>query len=178
MSRHDSKLRGREQVAHGTVAFHFDKPVGFSFKPGQAIDVVLLEPPGTDAQSTRHTFSIVSAPFENELVVATRMRDTAFKRALGALPVGADIAKLDAKTLATLAESAEASVAPAPVVPRLPRENIDHPVATGEDLLAIARRYAVDVEDLARLNGIGVHDALAPGSHVKVSALPRDVVPR
>jgi len=92
MGRHDSKLRGREQVAHGTVAFHFDKPSDFSFEPGQAIDVVLLEPPGTDAQSTRHTFSIVSAPFENELVVATRMRDTAFKRALGALPVGASIA--------------------------------------------------------------------------------------
>lgn len=92
MSRHDSKLRGREQVAHGTVAFHFDKPAGFTFKPGQAIDVVLLEPPGADAQSARHTFSIVSAPFETDLVIATRMRDSAYKRALGALSTGAGIA--------------------------------------------------------------------------------------
>ncbi len=91
MSTHDSKLLGREQVARGTIAFHFDKPAGFKFKPGQAIDVVLPEPPAGDAQSARHTFSIVSAPFENELVVATRMRDSAFKRALGALPVGANI---------------------------------------------------------------------------------------
>jgi ferredoxin-NADP reductase len=40
----------------------------------------------------RHTFSIVSAPFENELVIATRMRDSAFKHALGALPEGAGLA--------------------------------------------------------------------------------------
>lgn len=92
MTMHSSKLRGREQVAHGTMAFHFDKPAGFEFKPGQAVDVVLPEAPGTDPQSARHTFSIVSAPFQNELVVATRMRDSAFKRALGALPVGATIA--------------------------------------------------------------------------------------
>lgn len=41
MTMHDFKLRGREQVAHGTTAFHFEKPAGFTFKPGQAIDVVL-----------------------------------------------------------------------------------------------------------------------------------------
>jgi ferredoxin-NADP reductase len=89
---HESKLRGREQVAHGTMAFHFDKPAGYKFRPGQAIDIVLLKPPAGDAQSARHTFSIVSAPFEKELVIATRMRDSAFKRALGALPIGASIA--------------------------------------------------------------------------------------
>ena len=88
MAAHESNLKAREQVAHGTMAFHFAKPAGFKFKPGQAIDVVLPEAPAGDAQSARHTFSIVSAPFENELVVATRMRDSAFKRALGALPVG------------------------------------------------------------------------------------------
>jgi ferredoxin-NADP reductase len=92
MTMHESKLRGREQVAHGTMAFHFDKPAGYKFRPGQAIDIVLLKPPAGDAQSARHTFSIVSAPFEKELVIATRMRDSAFKRALGALPIGASIA--------------------------------------------------------------------------------------
>jgi len=73
------------------MAFHFAKPPGFSFKAGQAIDVVLDEPGGG---TFRHAFSLVSAPFENELVVATRMRDTAFKRALGALEIGA-AARLD-----------------------------------------------------------------------------------
>jgi ferredoxin-NADP reductase len=73
------------------MAFHFDKPAGFHFKPGQAIEVV-LDSPTADAQGARHTFSLVSAPYEDKLVVATRMRDTTFKRALGALPVGAAVA--------------------------------------------------------------------------------------
>ena len=81
MTTQGSKLRGREQVAHGTMAFHFDKPAGFKFKAGQAIDVVLLEASGTDPQSARHTFSIVSAPFENELVVATHGRSLWRRRA-------------------------------------------------------------------------------------------------
>ena len=91
MTVYQTQLMGRETVASGTMAFHFAKPAGFRFKPGQAIDVVLLDPPAADAPSTRHTFSIVSAPFENDIVVATRMRDSAFKRALGALPIDSPV---------------------------------------------------------------------------------------
>jgi ferredoxin-NADP reductase len=92
MTRYEAGLQGREEIATGTMAFHFEKPTGFTFKPGQAIDVVLLAPTASDAQSARHAFSLVSAPYESELVVATRMRDTAFKRALKALPVGSRLA--------------------------------------------------------------------------------------
>jgi ferredoxin-NADP reductase len=42
-----------------------------------------------DAQDCRHTFSLASAPYENELIVATRMLSSPFKRALGAWPIGA-----------------------------------------------------------------------------------------
>lgn len=90
MTIHTTTLRSQEAVAHGTRAFRFEKPAGFRFKPGQAIDLVLREP--GDAPDARHTFSIASAPYEDELTVATRMRDSAFKRALGALPVGAGVA--------------------------------------------------------------------------------------
>ena len=76
-------LKSRESVAEGTMAFHFDKPEDFRFKPGQAIDLVLGE--------HRHAFSIVSAPAENEIVIATRMRDSEFKRALKATPVGGKV---------------------------------------------------------------------------------------
>ena len=79
----DVKLLRRDDVALGTMAFHFTKPAGFAFRPGQAIEVLL--PVENDE---RRTFSLVSAPFEDELVVATRMRDSAFKRALKALPPG------------------------------------------------------------------------------------------
>lgn len=94
MSAYQATLRARAAVADGTTAFHFEKPAGFRFKPGQAMDVVLIEAPAADAQNSRHAFSIVSAPFQDELVVATRMRDSAFKRALGSLPVGSP-AKLE-----------------------------------------------------------------------------------
>lgn len=83
-------LQSREFVADRTMAFHFEKPAGFEFKPGQAIDLALARPGVKPSSSDfQHTFSLVSAPGENELIVATRMRDSAFKRALGALPVGA-----------------------------------------------------------------------------------------
>jgi ferredoxin-NADP reductase len=84
----DTVLRRRDEIANGTMAFHFDKPEGFTFKPGQALDLVLAQPGGAGEDDGRHTFSIVSAPFEDELVIATRMRDSAFKRALKALPAG------------------------------------------------------------------------------------------
>lgn len=88
MNALDVRLNRREEVAQGTLAFHFSKPAGFGFKPGQAVDLVLAGLPGGDSANSRHTFSLVSAPFEPELVVATRMRNSAFKNALGGLPIG------------------------------------------------------------------------------------------
>lgn len=88
MTTHEVKLTRRDEIAAGTMAFHFEKPAGFSFRPGQAVDIVLLNRSGGDAHSPRHTFSLVSAPFQDELTVATRMRDSEFKRALRALPIG------------------------------------------------------------------------------------------
>lgn len=89
-----SKLMRREEVAEGTMAFHFEKPPGFDFKPGQYTDVTLRNPPETDAEGNTRTFSIASPPFENELVFTTRMRDTAFKRSLKKVPLGTEV-KID-----------------------------------------------------------------------------------
>lgn len=86
-----ARLQRREEIAERTMAFHFDKPAGFGFKPGQAIDLVLPDPAAPGAEGARHAFSIVSAPHEDELVVATRVRDSAFKNALARLPVGAPV---------------------------------------------------------------------------------------
>lgn len=92
MVEYNVHLTACRQIAKGTMAFHFEKPTGFSHKPGQAIDLIL---PGhrTDARpsDTRHTFSIVTAPEEEELVVATRIGESVFKRALCALPMGTEV---------------------------------------------------------------------------------------
>jgi ferredoxin-NADP reductase len=86
-----SKLLSRVEVAEGTMAFHFQKPPGFNFKGGQFADVTLTDPPETDAEGNTRTFSIASPPFKNELVFATRMRDTAFKRSLKKVPLATEV---------------------------------------------------------------------------------------
>jgi ferredoxin-NADP reductase len=88
MARFETTLTFKETVAEGTMAFHLAKPADFKFIAGQSMNVSLIDPPETDAKGNARTFSIVSAPHEAELVVATRMRDTAFKRVLKAMPAG------------------------------------------------------------------------------------------
>ena len=85
------KLLSRVEVAEGTMAFHFEKPPGFDFKPGQSTDLTLFDPPETDSEGNIRTFSIASAPFEDHLIFATRMRDTAFKRSLKTVPLGTPV---------------------------------------------------------------------------------------
>lgn len=89
------KLLKKQAVAHDTMAFTWEKPSGFTFVAGQFGDLTLLNPAETDDEGNTRGFSLVHAPFEEDLVVATRMRDTAFKRMLKDLPIGADV-KLDA----------------------------------------------------------------------------------
>ncbi|MEO6981765.1 MAG: FAD-dependent oxidoreductase [Edaphobacter sp.] len=86
-----TKLQSREDVAEGTMAFRFDKPAGFAFTPGQFIDIDLLNPAETDAAGNTRGFSISSAPYEDAIMVTTRLRDTAFKRVLKKLPLGTEV---------------------------------------------------------------------------------------
>jgi ferredoxin-NADP reductase len=85
------KLKDRRQVAERTMAFQFEKPEGFTFKAGQSIDMTLINPLETDREGNGRAFSIASAPDEGLLLVATRMRDTAFKRVLGTMPIGSQV---------------------------------------------------------------------------------------
>jgi ferredoxin-NADP reductase len=82
------KLQERKEVAEGTMAFRFEKPSGWVFKAGQYLDMTLLDPSETDSEGNVRSFSIASAPHEETLMVATRMRDTAFKRVLRTMPLG------------------------------------------------------------------------------------------
>lgn len=90
-SAHLVKLTQRFFVAERTLALRFEKPSGFGFVPGQAIDVTLQHPSETDAEGDTRYFSIASAPHEDFLMVATRLRDTAFKRQLSGLALGAEV---------------------------------------------------------------------------------------
>jgi len=85
------KLIKKEMVADGTMAFHFEKPAGVEFRAGQFADYTLIDPPETDAEGDTRGFSLVHAPFEDDLVAATRLRDTAFKRVLKDMPLGTEV---------------------------------------------------------------------------------------
>ena len=92
MAIYQIKLTSKKEVASGTMAFHFEKPKGFTFKSGQFADFTLSNPSQTDAEGNTRGFSLASAPYEEDLMVATRMRDTAFKRELKVMKPGTEIA--------------------------------------------------------------------------------------
>src|SRR5215510_3198783 len=91
MTKYTTKLNERRDVAEGTMAFHLEKPPGFQFKAGQYMNVTLIDPPETDDEGNTRSFSIASAPFEADLVVTTRMRDTAFKHVLRTLSLKSEL---------------------------------------------------------------------------------------
>jgi uncharacterized protein YeaO (DUF488 family) len=91
MSIYKTRLKSRQEIAAGTMAFHFEKPEGFAYKAGQFADYTLITPPETDAEGNTRGFSLARAPYEDDLMLATRMRDTAFKRVLKNMEHGTEL---------------------------------------------------------------------------------------
>lgn len=87
---HRIRLIARREVAAGTVALRFERPDGFAFKPGQAVDIS-IPVGGPDRATELHSFSLASAPGQDDLVIATRVRDSAYKRALANLSIGTSV---------------------------------------------------------------------------------------
>ena len=62
------------------------------FTPGQYFWVTLLDPPYEDDKGPRRHISVVTSPNDGGVLdLATRLRDSAFKRSLAELAVGADV---------------------------------------------------------------------------------------
>ncbi len=53
-----SRLTSRQEVAERTMAFRFERPVGWRFKAGQSVDLTLLDPPETDAEGNTRAFCL------------------------------------------------------------------------------------------------------------------------
>ncbi|MEK7170890.1 MAG: FAD-dependent oxidoreductase [Patescibacteria group bacterium] len=85
-------LTARREIAEGTMEFTFDTGnIDYQFKAGQHTDFTLIDPPYTDAEGNIRTFSFVNKPGEKKLVIATRMRDKAFKNSLKEVPFGTKV---------------------------------------------------------------------------------------
>jgi ferredoxin-NADP reductase len=85
------KLKAQKSLCSGTTAFYFEKPEEFEFEAGQFFNFTLLSPGETDLEGNTRALSIASAPHERNLMVAMRLRTTAFKRTLNSLPLGSEL---------------------------------------------------------------------------------------
>jgi ferredoxin-NADP reductase len=84
-------LQAHKDLCAGTTAFYFGKPEGFEFNAGQFANFTLLTSTDADLLGDTRALSIASAPHERNLMVATRLRATAFKRTLNSLPLGTEL---------------------------------------------------------------------------------------
>jgi ferredoxin-NADP reductase len=87
-----ARVAEKREVAKGTLLVLFDL-LGeeVEFTPGQYFFVTLLDPPYDDERGVRRHFSVVTSPNERgRLGFCTRLRDSAFKRSLVELPIGAE----------------------------------------------------------------------------------------
>ena len=93
MDRYESHLIRREPIAEETMAFYFSRPPGYEYQPGQSFQMTLIDPlPRDDSRGCTREFTIASAPHEDELMIAMRLRDSAFKERLKDAPPGTTVA--------------------------------------------------------------------------------------
>lgn len=78
------KIIDKTEIATNTLQVTFQASEQFSFKPGQYITVTLT--------NIKKYFSIVNSPDEKGIItIATRLRDSDFKKSLKELPIGTGV---------------------------------------------------------------------------------------
>lgn len=87
-TRYDVKLIEKRIIAENTMEFVLEKPAGFEYRAGQFGDLELPESMGLGKDGSLHGFSFASAPYEDVLRMATRLRDTPYKQAAQRVPDG------------------------------------------------------------------------------------------
>ena len=90
MAEYRMTLVDRQQIAADTMAFWFEPDDGyFEFRAGQHVDVVFAHPRQGSENDNFRTFSLASSPQEKtSIMIAMRMRKTAFKGALQCAALG------------------------------------------------------------------------------------------
>jgi ferredoxin-NADP reductase len=87
-----ARIKEKREVAKGTLMVVFDL-LGeeVDFAAGQYFWVTLLDPPYDDEKGPRRHITVVTSPNDRGVLgLATRIRDSAFKRSLAELPVGTE----------------------------------------------------------------------------------------
>jgi len=86
-------IKEKREVAKGTMMVTFDlQGEDVDFQPGQYFWVELLDPPYDDEKGARRHITVVTSPTEKGVLgLATRLRDSAFKRSLAEMPEGSEV---------------------------------------------------------------------------------------
>ncbi|RZS30794.1 ferredoxin--NADP reductase [Corticibacter populi] len=82
------KVIATHEVAQDTLAVVLEKPAGFDYEAGQFVSVTIPGFTPTDEDDGERMLSLASAPHEPHLLLAMRMRDSAFKRHIAQLRPG------------------------------------------------------------------------------------------
>jgi ferredoxin-NADP reductase len=88
-----ARINEKREVAKGTLMVVFDL-LGeeVEFAAGQYFWVTLLDPPYEDEKGPRRHITVVTSPNDRGVLgLATRIRESAFKRSLAELPVGSEV---------------------------------------------------------------------------------------
>jgi ferredoxin-NADP reductase len=88
-----ARIKEKQEVAKGTLLVTFDL-LGeeVHFRAGQYFFVTLPDVGHQDDKGLRRHITVVTSPNEKGVLgLATRLRDSAFKRTLGELPVGTEV---------------------------------------------------------------------------------------
>jgi len=92
MAKFTVTLAKREEIASGTWAFSFGLGAHpFTFKPGQAMDLFLVHPKHPDPRGPQHPFTIAGTAGPNTIQIATRIRDSVYKKNLLEMPLGGEL---------------------------------------------------------------------------------------
>jgi ferredoxin-NADP reductase len=86
-------IKEKREVAKGTLLALFDLGnAELDYRPGQYFWVELLNAPYQDEKGVRRHITAVTSPSERGVIgLCTRLRESAFKRSLAALAVGAEV---------------------------------------------------------------------------------------
>lgn len=89
------KLINKDQTANGTMAFYFEKPEGLTYVAGQHASWRIINPVETDQDGNERTLSFITIPSESQIGLATRIRNSAFKKNLANAQPGIEIEVFD-----------------------------------------------------------------------------------
>lgn len=87
------RLSAKRELLPGVVTFEFESPEGLKWQAGQYMQYTLPHP-DEDDRGTQRWFTIAAPPFSGRPTITTRIageKGSSFKKALDALPVGAEV---------------------------------------------------------------------------------------